>query len=175
MKYFLIQTDKKYVTAPRLTNWYKRIDVRNIDINLSYKLPKRQVLSIQEDKDVFFTDIVSFPFLLISEKCMNILKKYEPKTRFKQIILMNSVTEKFQLYYMPILENIDCIKESKNELDEKRNVVTKFILSKDPIEERGIFQIKQFESKYTIIRLDILESFLRRGAEGIDITPVEIV
>lgn len=175
MKYFLMQTDKNYIKSPRITNWYKKIDIRNINKKNSYKLPKREILNIQDDKEIFFTDIVSNPFLLVSEKCMKVIKKYDPKIISKQIILMNSNTEKFQLYYMPILDCIDCVKEEKKELDINKKIVRKFVLVKDEIKEKSIFQIKCFENMYTIVRLDMLESFLRRGACGIDITPVEII
>ena len=49
------------------------------------------------------------------------------------------------------------------------------MLDYDKIKDYSLFQISGVKNIYTVIRLDLLESILRRGGRGIAISPVELV
>ena len=81
---------------------------------------------------------------------------------------------KKEVYYLPVLPQITCLAEgSKWNLD--KSVLWKGILDLDAVERFSIFQISDLQRQYTVIRLDILESLLKRGARGIHITQMETV
>lgn len=173
MDYFIITQDKRYTDAPNIINWFDKIDVKNICPARSYYLPKRLLLEIRNNPEVVFTDIVSFPFFLVSDICKQMIQKYEPRTPFKQIVLMDMKTHKMSLYHLPILKKIDCL-STDSVLNQDKSVIEKMVLQKDRIEGLSIFQIDGVKSNYTVIRLDLLESILRRGAKGIAIEQVEV-
>ena len=74
MNYFLIETDPLYVDAPVLQDWNGKIDRTKIKPGLSHQLPARIILNIYPNAHTTFTDIVDFPFLLLSKVCMDVVK-----------------------------------------------------------------------------------------------------
>ena len=103
MNYFLIETDPLYVDAPVLQDWNGKIDRTKIKPGLSHQLPARTILNIYPNAHTTFTDIVDFPFLLLSKVCMDVVKLYEPQIVSKQIILLDTENRNKQTYYLPIL------------------------------------------------------------------------
>ena len=73
MKYFLMQTDPLYVDAPVLQDWRGKVDRTKIKPGLSHQLPARIILNIYPNAHTTFTDIVDFPFLLLSKTCMDVV------------------------------------------------------------------------------------------------------
>ena len=80
MKYFLLHTDPQYTTAPDLLDWRDKIDPRYIRKGRSYRLPQRELLLIRENPDTVFTDVLSFPFFLVTQLGKDVICLYEPKT-----------------------------------------------------------------------------------------------
>ncbi|SFR89010.1 hypothetical protein [Anaeromicropila populeti] len=167
MKYFLVESDKKYTDAPFLIDWFQKIRIENIEKGRSHLLPQRLVLPIRSNKDTVFIDVIFFPFLLVTETVRKVIAMYEPKTIFKQIALLDGKFEKTELYHLPILEKMNC--ELK-----KGQLVTEIELEYSKIKEKTIFQFTYQNSTYTVMRLDILESILRRGARGLSIIPLQV-
>ena len=67
MKYFEIQDSPELKYAPQLKDWYGRFDVRDIRIDTFPKLPDMQLFMIEPSENTIFTDIILFPFLLVSQ------------------------------------------------------------------------------------------------------------
>ena len=103
MNYFLIETDPLYVDAQVLQDWNGKVDRTKIKPGLSHQLPARIILNIYPNAYTTFTDIVDFPFLLLSKVCMDVVKLYEPQIVSKQIILLDTENRNKQTYYLPIL------------------------------------------------------------------------
>lgn len=174
MKYFLLQSDLRYTDMPVVCNWTDKISLKDIAIGKSYHIPMRQVLPIIPNPSVVFIDVLTSPFLLLTRKCMDVISLYEPHIISKEIILYDDKNVKKEVYYLPVLPQITCLAEgSKWNLD--KSVLWKGILDLDAVERFSIFQISDLQRQYTVIRLDILESLLKRGARGIHITQMETV
>ena len=171
MKYFLMQTDPLYVDAPVLQDWSGTIDRTKIKPGLSHQLPARTLLNIYPNVHTTFTDIVDFPFLLLSKRCMDVVKMYEPQVISKQIILLDAENRNKQTYYLPILPHLDCLSE-ESVLSPDGSELREGVLDLSRVSSKGIFHISGLSHFYTVMRLDVLESMLRRGARGIKITPM---
>lgn len=109
MKYFELTLDRDtYKTAPKLINWYRVQDVRLIKWESYHKLQKRQIYNIEPSSETIFTDIVSFPFLLVSTMVKDVIEMYGDEVIFREIILMDSQNEIEQVYYLPVMrENLE--------------------------------------------------------------------
>ena len=173
MKYYCLTIDKRYSEAPVIKNWYGKIERENITEEKSYLLQQREILEIVENKNVFFTDIVVSPFFLVSDLCKNVISMYEPKTKFKQIVLMDMKSNKYQVYHLPILKKINSI-EKQRKIGNVSIRESTMMVREDDIGNMGIFQIETTGTTNTIVRLDMLESMLRRGAKGIGIQEVKV-
>lgn len=163
MKYFLIKQDPKVSNAPKIINWNKEINPANLKIGSYYKIKDRTILSIESSKNTVFTEIITYPFFLISKKIKEVIVLYEPVMRFKEIILMDSKNERAELYYMPLLEEIECIAED-SVFNWDHSMVEKGVLLKDKIGDTSIFYLKGVRNQQIVVRLDVLESLIRRNA-----------
>ena len=115
--------------------------------------------------------IVDFPFLLLSKVCMDVVKLYEPQIVSKQIILLDTENRNKQTYYLPILPHLDCLSE-KSVLSPDGSELREGVLDLSRIGSEGIFHIAGLSRFYTVVRLDVLESMLKRGARGVKVTPM---
>jgi len=97
MKFFVLidSPDLKY--SPKLTEWHKRIDVRNIRINKYPKLPEQELFIMKSAEKVIFTDIILFPFLLVTPMVKDVIEMYGDTCFFRKIILLDQVHQKSEL------------------------------------------------------------------------------
>lgn len=171
MKYFDLALDSGiYKTAPRLVNWYGVQDVRLIKWETYHKLQNRQIYNIEPSQETVFTDIVSIPFLLVSQMVKDTIKMYGDRVVFKETILVDSKNQREQVYYLPIMEENPDIGMADITGDKKRDY-------KDIpqwVNERNIFWIRQRGEQHTIISLDLAESLLRRNAVGLALKEVRL-
>lgn len=173
MRYFIVEVNPAYQSAPVIINWYGKFDVRMINPKEHHKLPKRKLLMIQNYKNTVFTDIITFPFLLVSEKVYDVIKIYEPRTPFKQIVLLDSVNQAAQLYYLPILAVCDCLSE-KSELNLDKSVIRRAVIEPEETQDKSFFRIGGVKNAYYVMRLDLAESLLRRDVKGLGLKLVDI-
>ena len=174
MNYFLLESDPLYTDAPVLRDWSGKIDRSCIMPSKSRQIPARLILDIYPNSHVVFTDVIDFPFLLLSKTCMDVIKFYEPQIVSKQIILLDSENRQKQTYHLPILPHLDCLSE-ESILSPDRSELKEGILDAGHIGRDGIFHIAGLSRFYTVIRLDVLESMLKRGTRGIKVTPMKAV
>jgi len=172
LKYFLLETNKLYDTAPDIVDWYGKIDVRNIKTGSSHLLPKRLLLSIAPNPDTVFTDVICHPFLLVSSMVRDTIKLYEPNMVFKEIILLDGANELSSVYYLPILPEVDCL-SGESELNLDRSVIKKAVISLPAVGDNSIFKIAGVTGNYIVVRLDLAESILRREARGIGLEDIQ--
>lgn len=161
--------DPTYVDAPVISDWKGKVDPRNIKPGRSHLLEDRQVLGVLPNSHMVFTDVLSSPFFLLSSTCMDVVKMYEPYIISKQIVLLDFENRQKQLYFLPILQHISCLAEgSRWNMD--KSVLFEGVIDLEKVNDLGIFCLSDLKNMYTVIRLDVLESMLKRGAKGLAIT-----
>lgn len=169
MRYFLITEDSRIIHRPYILNWNGKLDVRDIHPETAYKLPSRELVLIRSDEEILFTDIVSTPFFLISEKVKNVVKMYEPLAAMKELVLLDKVHGKAERYFLPLFEESDCLGEGSI-LNLNRSEIRKCVLDVRKIGKSSIFRIAGVERQYIVANLEIVESILKRGCVGIQLT-----
>ncbi len=171
MKYFLISEDQTMVQRPFILNWHEKIDVRNIHLTEALKLPPRELVIIRGNPVPVFTDIISVPFFLISEKVREVVKMYDPRTKMTELVLLDQENGKAERYFLPVFEEVDCIKEEYFPAL-NRGEMKKVILNRERIGERSMFRVAGVEKQYIIGNLDIVESLLKRGCTGMALAEI---
>lgn len=164
MKYFEIVDTPELKYAPKLERWYGKFDVRNIGFRTFPKLPKKQLFTIEPSERTIYTDFILFPFLLLSFKVINVIKMYRELCFYRDVILLDQISGKSELYYLPVFDETDrlLVRENRNELEKAVNV------------DKHIFWVRDSLKRHTIISLDLAESLLRRGVTGLGIREVEL-
>lgn len=174
MKYFLLKSETKYTNMPVVERIPEKINLQDIVNGRLYNFPQVSILPIHENINTEFIDCISSPFLLLSDICMSVVKLYEPNITSKQIVLLDSKNKIMQTYHLPILPRIHCLTEnSKCNLD--KSVIEYLEINMINIGNLSIFHIADVSKTYTVIRLDMLESMLKRNLKGLNVTEIDTI
>lgn len=173
MRYFLLETDPAYHHIPNVKEWYKKIDVRKISRENEKLFSDIELLFIEESPRTIFVDVITFPFLMVSDEVHKVIHLYEPGTLFKKIVLLDRIHRKKALYYMPLFEKVECL-DSASELNLDKSVIRHCVLRRSDIKDKAVFQIKGVSKQYIVARLDFVESLFRRRVKGMGLIMVDI-
>lgn len=165
MKYFEIVEAPEHKYAPRVKNWYGKIDVRNICIKKYPDLPQRELFVIESSEKTIFTDIILFPFLLLSPSVMDVIKLYHERCFYREVILLDQLNGKSELYYLPVFDETEKLL-IRNKED--------FIQEEEVKLKKEIFWIRDSFKRHTIISLDLAESLVRREITGLGIKEIKL-
>lgn len=174
MNYFLLESDPFYTDAPILRNWSGKIDRSLIVPGKSHQIPSRMIFDVYPNAHMTFIDVIDSPFLLLSKACMDAVNIYEPQIVSKQIVLLDAENSAKQTYYLPILPHLECLADGSI-LTPDGSELKEGVLDLSKVGRAGIFHIAGLARFYTVIRLDVLESMLKREAHGIKITPMKVM
>lgn len=163
MKYYLIRESDQIKNTPHIINWMKKIDKRNITWGRYNKIPRVTTLYVEDNNFTVFPDVLSRPFFLITDKLHDILELYEPNMDYRQIVLIDKKKNKAVQYFMPHLQIVDCLGEG-TVFNMDHSELKQIVLDKNKIPDKTIFQLDRVSSRYVVVNLNVLESFLRRGA-----------
>lgn len=173
MKYFLIETDY-HNPFPEIINWYKRIPPRQLKAENFNQIEDFTLLDIKADEHTVFPDILTNPYFLLSADAREIVNSYEPAMQMKGVRLYQSQNGINQEYYLPLLPVLSCLSED-SEFLHKSIDVKRAVIWEDKTNGRTLFQIGGIEKRRVVIRMDLLESLLRREAFGFFLKEVEVI
>jgi len=173
MDYFLLKQDEEYTNAPVLMDVFNKIDIRNINLLKDHKIEDVVIFNVKCTDETEFLDVLDRDLFLISEEMKKIMGKYDPGILFKTIPLVDLAHERQENYYVPIVEDLECLSENA-ELNLNKTVIKKIILSKEKIKNKKIFKIKESSKTLVVVRLDVAESLLRREFKGICLRRLEV-
>lgn len=174
MIYFEMIDTPVLVCAPRLVGWSQAFDVRNIRIDRFPKIPKMQLFTIEPTEDTVFTDVILFPFLLVSPVVKDVIKMYRERCFFRQVILLDQINNESRLYYLSVLDETGdiriCRKEylKESEVDEAANQGKALRLNKH------LFWVRDLHKRHIILSMEMAESLLQRGVTGLGLCEVEL-
>lgn len=165
MKYFEIQEAPELKYAPQLENWYGKFDVRDIRLEGFPRLPDRQLFTIKPSDRTIFTDIIQFPFLLLSLKVAEVIKMYRERCFCRDVILLDQISGKSELYQLPVFDETD-----KLSIRERQDGAQSETVELD----KHIFWVRDSLKRHTVISLDLAESLLRREVTGLGLKEIEL-
>lgn len=174
LRYFLLRQHAAYTHAPCLINWFQVFDARKIRPETAREIPYRSLIEIKSDELLCFTDAVLSPYLLLSALLKKVVEAYEPGIEYKDVVLLDKAHERYALYYLPVLEEADCLHET-SECTLDRSRVKRAVFAKAKLPDFSIFRVGGLKDAHIAVRLDLAESFLRRKAAGVAFEAVEVV
>lgn len=171
MKYFLIETDKKN-HIPYAINANRAVDIRCANRANAYKIPNCCVVDMKTPAEVFFPGILMEPFLMVEEQAADVIEMYAPETIFKTIYLLEAESGVSAAYFMPFVEEVDCLSD-KTKMSRGKTELLEIVLRREAVWQKQIFRVAGFTHTYLIGGMAFVESMLRRGVCGIKLTEVE--
>lgn len=166
MKYYAISVDKHYV-APVPLGWYGIIDQKTMKQKKAYQMPKHLGFMIEKHMQTVFTDIIASPCFMVSKKVKKVMEWYDQSAKFVRIIFFDRENKKSMAYYIPFINTVIPL---ANE-----NANNEIAVEKENIKDCTVFQVVKTEKTYIVMRMDLVESILRRGAIGIGIKEIQVI
>lgn len=107
MKYYMMSLDSKEVHIPTITNWYKDISVSSFFQGKTWKIPFRNLLYVKHcGWEPRYLKMFFSPFPLIHESLVSVIHTYGIRCVQKQMIFLDLVYHKSELYYLFLLMQI---------------------------------------------------------------------
>lgn len=171
-KYFQLRTCRAN-KIPIKINCNRAIDIRYIHMDTAYMLPLWNLVEMESRMEMLYPDILDNPFFMVSKQCFETIKLYEPRIEYRCISLLSKKDSENELYFLPILDEIDCM-SLESELNLNKKIIKRLVIKNEAIHNKTIFRVAGFDEPYVIGRLDFVESMLRRKMKGIILTEVEV-
>ena len=173
MRYFILENDPLFTDLPLLNDWDPKFTTDLIKNGHTEKLPFRELINVRPNRDIVFTGIITNPFMLLTEEIKDIVEKYQPGIIYREIVLLETEIKESRLYYLAVLEEIDCLHESAV-FNNMKTCLEKPVLVYEKIKHKSLFKIAGTKCTHYIVRLDLVERLLQRGVRGIQLTQVEL-
>ena len=173
MRYYILEQDKGFTDVPKLVNWFEHLTVANTRKPDIQNIHQREIFQMQSGEDTVYVDILFSPILMVSDTVKECMALYEPNIQFKEVILLNQKRRRMQNYFLPSLEEIDCL-TPKSEYTFGHMDLKYIEIDKDKVGDKAVFKLKGVEKSYIIARLDMVESLLRRGGKGIMVREINV-
>ncbi len=175
MKYFEIQDSPELKYAPQLKDWYGKFDVRDIRIETFPKLPDIQLFMVEPVENIMFTDIILFPFLLVSPMVHEVINMYRERCFFRKVILLDQKNRDSRLYYMPVLDETSDLQLQRIKYTKGIQILETSNIKGEMIKlDRNLFWVRDTKKRHIIISLDMAESLIRRGITGLGLCEVQL-
>lgn len=175
MKYFEIQDSPELKYAPQLKDWYGKFDVRDIRMDRYPRLPDMQLFIVESSENLVFTDIVLFPFLLVSTAVKKVIEMYRERCFFCNIILLDQQRKESKLYHLPVLDETSEIQLRSVRYQNGSRIPDEKKIQGHPLEPgRNLFWIRDSIKRHIVISLDMAESLIRRGVTGLGLCETEL-
>lgn len=175
MKYFEIVDSPELKYAPQLKNWYGKFDVRNIRIDRFPELPENQLFFIEPSDHTVYTDIIRFPFLLVSPMVKAVIRMYRECCFFRNIVLLDSMRKESRQYFLPVLDETNEIEVEQINYKNGIHVSEKAHRDQEILAlDRHLFWARDYQKRHTILSMDMAESLIRRGITGLGLCEVRL-
>ncbi|WP_313152235.1 hypothetical protein [Lacrimispora sp.] len=165
MKYFVLTSKGKY-PFPQIINWSQAIDVRKLTRNEYRELPAFFLLNAKLGMDGVFPDVIEKPVLLFSRTAMEVTALYDSDIPFLFAALFDTEKGECASYYCPVLEEEDCLARQPSPGQRE------MILNREKMSGIPLFRVRTGVESATVIRMDLAESLLERGAVGLELKEV---
>lgn len=173
MKYYMIEAESKN-PLPEIKNWYNRINPKHINKRDAHKIKEGIFLEVSVNKDTIYPGVMSYPYFLLSADAAKVASAYDPDLWLIGIRLFSRENRINKPYFLPILPVIDCL-SVQSEFTRMNIDIKKGVIIETKTEGRALFQLGRIEKRRVIIRLDLLESLLRREALSIRAEELEVI
>ncbi len=174
-KYYLIGTHPEVFPLPRPIDWHASIRNDFLTEELCYEIEALSIVHIENsDVSYVYPDVLTVDrVFILSELAYSVLQIYEPAMYVKQVCFIEEGVDTVVNYYIPILPKVDCLSDETTFTRSRK--IEKGVLLGNRIPDFSIFELKgNMDGDRVIVRLDFIESLLKRGAKGITLQEMEV-
>lgn len=172
MEYFILTIDKtvKKPISPLGCNNISKGKI--LKISETENMEYLRVARFTSDKNTEYSDIISSPLYMISNKLKFSIKDYYVDFITLGVQMFDQHNNAF-LYWMPALEEVNCV--SDKSVFNPDNTIRELVLDYSKISTKKIFTIAKIHEPYIIINLNLAEKILRSDFYGILLKKVRVI
>ncbi len=177
MKYFELVNTLELKYAPKIKNSRTKVEEKDIQSKSFSQLPQTQLWVLEPSERIIFTDIILFPFLLVSPNVKKIIEMHQADCCYRDIILLDEVSGKTKLYHLPMLyetNQLQIISRKRGDMEGWQKLREESS-ARRPVIKSNIFQVRDTLMQHTIISLELAESLLSNRTFGIGLREVELI
>lgn len=174
MYYFYMKEDRKITDRPHVINWTSKLLLDDLYKGDYSKIPNRMILEIKPNKNLEFTDVITTPFLLVTQIIKEVMALYEPNMFFKEIILLDKLFGQAKEYFLPLVQNKNVLSD-KSSFTNFHTKLKEMILDQEKLDDTAVFYVDGTPREAGIWRVDIIESILHRAAYGFTIEEIKVM
>lgn len=167
LKYFILTNEEKNPLL-QIMNINQSIDVRKLNRKEYQTIPSYVLLNAKLGIDGIFPDIIEKPVFLLSRAAMEVTGLYDSNIPFLFFVLFDTDKGECASYFSPVLEEEDCL--AQKPVPGQREL----ILDRSKMGGIPLFRIRTGTESAVIIRMDLAESLLKRGAIGLNLKEVSL-
>ena len=169
MQYYMMNQDKDYTDNIEIVNWFKKIDVEKLEPGKYSSLDEFYTFEIKGNEVV---DMIFSPFFAVSKMVYYCIKTYEPNMMFTPIAVWNKEKAETYEYFIPHLEREEILSDSSI-IKNYNTYIERAVKKREHRANNYIFLLDNFKKRQIIIKKELAESILKRGARGIEFIPIE--
>jgi hypothetical protein len=173
MVYFLLKQDGQITNAPRPLGLWSKINFRDLTPERAHRLDARMSFEIEGNGNTVFPDLIVSPLLLVSQEVKKVISMYEARVTYKPVFYTNLKHKQHQLYFLPILRQIDCL-APQSVLTPGRISAKKLAMDLKHVKDHSFFKIADVHSLLYAMRMDLAESLLIRDMKGFVLEEIEL-
>lgn len=169
MEYFIIKQDKDMRRCAHLESWVNTLKHTNPFRYLRLATTETRIMFVADDVYNEYPDFIQRPFPLIKKELKNMLSRYQPNIFFENMVLVEKELGKQQVYCRMVVPEINCASPKS---ERQYGKLKKIVLDRKKVGSQRIFQVEG--DNRVIMRLDVVESILRRNPYGIEFERIEV-
>lgn len=174
MEYYLLEVASEYY-APYPLKWYETFDVNAMKDGIPKDTSKQKIIFVKDDVQMVFTDIICTPCFMVSKTVRDTIWLYDSSIFFDHIILLSKEQRRSETYYIPILDEINCICPPEVDDVKNKHALDTVNIIKDRIHGKAIFRAAIDNTSRIFINMDLANSILRRETIGVGLKVVKCI
>lgn len=173
MRFFMIEQDQTLPDCIQFRD-FDICGVRRIFFHEdAEQLNDSTTLYLAEKSGETAPDFIMSPVYMVSDTVKRVFDMYEDDMIFKPITIIQKETGKMYPYYHLLLKRMDMFSEQTEYYD--NGSIKRLVLDSKKIGEHKVFALDDKRFLKPCIRLEVLESLLRRRVIGIKWKEIEVI
>jgi len=169
VEYFIMRPDPDVKNGFKMLNWASTIKKINQPKNLIMSKEKVRVMYVADDIYNEYPDFIERPFNLIGDKLKRVMGLYQPNIYFETVVMVEHQRRRQTVYHLMIVPEVDCASDLSVRYFGK---IHDLVLDVKKMGDQRIFRVEG--DPRLIVRLDVVESILRRVPHGIVFEAVKL-
>jgi hypothetical protein len=120
MRYFVLKRDERITDMPYPRDFFEKIDARHIAANKAGLVPARTLVNISPSESTVFPDVLCNPALLVTREARDVIEAFDEYLIYRQVVYLDTENKMVQLYFMPMLDSIDCLSGKSEYANDRR-------------------------------------------------------